>query len=82
MYRQNFKKVFALVKFFYLENTVLIVCYVKKQSPTMKKTPQTGIENGINKNNFQVYTVIFFCKDLDKCIFKHTKTYLQLTDIS
>lgn len=26
----------------------------------MKKTPQTGIENGINKNNFQVYTVAFF----------------------
>ena len=31
MYRQNFKKVFALVKFYYLENTVLIVCLVKKQ---------------------------------------------------
>lgn len=48
----------------------------------MKKTPQTGIENGINKNNFQVYIVIFFYNDHDKCIFKHTKTYLQLTGIS
>ena len=38
----------------------------------MKKTLHTGIENGISKNSFQIYTIIFFYKDHDKCISKHT----------